>query len=854
VSLNPTPPQSLPIHGITGDLLAAARAKHRRLVLQAPTGSGKSTQVPQMLVDGEAVPAREQVVVLQPRRLAARMLARRVAAERRCPLGGEVGYHIRFDRQFGPQTRIKYVTEGLLVRQMLSEPELPGVGAVVLDEFHERHLDTDLALALARRLQETKRPDLLLVVMSATLQAQALAGWLRPCAVLEAAGRTYPVDVEYSAAAAAVAERPVWEQAAHHVGRLARVEPEGDFLVFMPGAYEINKTIEALCEASGARELDAYPLYGDLPPERQDAAVTPGPRRRAVVATNVAETSLTIEGVRTVVDSGLARVARYDPHRGINTLLIEKISQASAEQRAGRAGRTGPGRCLRLWGEREHALRPPHETPEIQRVDLAETLLFLKAAGIRDVDTFPWFEPPNPEALERARLLLEDLGALDRSGTLTAEGRQMADFPLHPRYARMLIEADKRGCVFAVAHVVALAQERDIMLPLRERRAQNERDELLGDTSSDFFHRLRLFGMARKKNHAMGFCRQWGIHAAGARQVERLAAQLLGIARTQQLDTHEHPMDEDAVRHCILLGFADHLARRLDRGTLRCALVHGRRGELRRQSAVREAPLLVAGEIDEVQQRGEVNVLLSLATAVEENWLHEYFPSDFAAEETALYDRQQKRVVARKRTVFRGLVLRDEESPDVSTEAAARILSDAVEAGVAELKGWNGEVERFIARINFAAKHCPEFEVNFVDALGRRLLLEQACHGARSQRELREADVWPVVRDWLTQEQALALEEAAPDALSLPRRKKPVRIGYAPDGGTASIAARIQDFYDVSAASLRIAGGRYPLTVELLAPNHRPIQVTRDLDAFWKNSYEDVKKQLKGRYPKHEWR
>jgi len=346
--------QALPIDGLKEPLVAAC-GRTRRIVLRAPTGSGKSTRIPQMLLDLGLVQG--QIVVLQPRRIAARLLAARIAQERGVKLGGEVGYQIRFERVESAETRIKFVTEALLLRQMASDPQLKGVGAVVFDEFHERNLHSDVALALARQLQESGRPDLLIIAMSATLDTEGVARWMGNAETLAADGRAYPVDIEY-VPVARTSTRPVWDLAAEQVGRILHEEPEGDVLVFMPGGYEIMRTIGAVRNLRESGGVDILPLYGELPPEEQDRAVRPGPRRKVIVATNVAETSLTIPGVRAVVDAGLARIARFDALRGIDTLMVEAVSQASAEQRAGRAGRTGPGRCIRLWSHTDHQARP----------------------------------------------------------------------------------------------------------------------------------------------------------------------------------------------------------------------------------------------------------------------------------------------------------------------------------------------------------------------------------------------------------------------------------------------------------------------------------------------------------------
>ena len=873
--------EHLPIFELR-ERLKEACARTRRIVLQAPTGSGKSTQIPQMLLDDALVPDGKQIVVLQPRRLPTRMLAARIARERGQNLGGEVGYQIRFDRIESADTRIKFVTEGLLLRQLLSgkNADADKIGAIVFDEFHERHLYSDLTLAFALELQRTTRPDLLIVVMSATLDTDSLATWLAPCETLTAQGRMFPIEIEYSASGGATGfagtqmrngflpRYAVWDHASAAFRKAFHDEPEGDFLVFMPGAYEITKTIAAIAGTPEGRNCAVLPLYGELSAAEQDRAVAPVPTgtRKVVVATNVAETSLTIPGVRVVIDSGLARIARYDPHRGINMLLIENISQGSADQRAGRAGRTAPGRCVRLWSRADQQNRPVRDVPEIRRVELSETLLLLKAGGVENLETFPWFEKPDAQALEKSLELLYDLGALDASGKLTRTGEAMARFPLHPRYSRMMIAAHELGCLRQIAFVAAMAQGRDIMLELNDRRRDDEREDLLGDTDSDFFHRLTLFGMVRKKDFDFEFCKRWGIHAGAARQADRLAAQFLKIAEAvfsrenrgkaepENAGTPEVASDVyDAVRQCLLLGFVSQLAKRIDAGTLRCRLVHGRGGELRRGSAVRHAKLLVAAEVEEIQTRGEVTVFLSLATAVEEPWLEKYFPEDFETRDAVTFDATQKRVLTRRERVFRGLVLSSRELPDVASDAASRLLADEVVAGRLELEKWDGQVEAWINKVNFAAKHCPELGIATLDEDGRRMLIEEICLGATAYKDIREKSVWKTLRGWLSQEQAMAMDALLPDSVLLPRKRHPAKITYTTDC-EAVIGATVQELYDCPGERLKICGGNVPLIVEVQSPARRTVQRTADLDAFWKTSYEHVKKDLKGRYPKHEWR
>ena len=841
--------QPLPIDALQADLVAAC-GRVRRLVLRAPTGSGKSTRIPQMLLDLNLVQG--QIVVLQPRRIAARLLAARIAQERNVRLGGEVGYQIRFERVESAQTRIKFVTEALLLRQMASDPELKGVGAVVFDEFHERNLHSDVALALARRLQETHRPDLLIMAMSATLDTEGVAKWLGSAETLAADGRTYPVQIEYTHLPRN-STRPIWDAAAEQVRRVLSEEAEGDILVFMPGSYEIMRTIGAVRNLPESGGVEILPLYGELPPEEQDRAVKPSPGRKVIVATNVAETSLTIPGVRAVVDAGLARIARFDPHRGIDTLLVEPVSQASAEQRAGRAGRTGPGRCIRLWSQTDHEARPLREVPEIKRVDLSETILLLLSSGWGEAATFPWYEKPDDKALQRALTVLADLGAVDAQGKLTDLGRRMSVFPAHPRYARMLLAAGDLDCVYEVCRIAGLAQGRDILFRKVDDRTENARDSVEQEDGSDFFPRLALLQRAVEMKFDADACDRFGVHGQAARQADQAARQFLRLAEGQGLPVSDRVADPAAVRRCLLLGFSDRLAVRLDAGTLRCALVHGRTGELRRESSIRNAKLLVAAEVDEIQARGGVTTYLSLATAIEEAWLQELFPAEFSTVNQVRYDGSQRRVVTRVERRFRDLVLEAKERDDAPSDAASRLLAEEVAAGRLELEKWDAPVDAWIRRVNFLSKHCPELGIPPFDEAARRMVIEEVCAGAVAYRDIRDRPVFGVVRGWLTHEQAMALESYCPEKIILPRKKHPARIEYTEDG-QAEVEATVQELYDFPGSKLRVCLGKVPMVVCIQSPARRTQQRTTDLDAFWKGSYEGVKKELRGRYPKHEWR
>ena len=838
-------PQSLPIYDLDEEIVAAL-ARGNRLILQAPTGSGKSTQVPQILLDGGMLGG-GRCVILQPRRLAARMLATRVASERSVRLGGEVGYQIRLDNVSSKETKILFVTEGILLRQMLADPQLRGISTLVFDEFHERHLYGDITLARSLDLQDTVRPDLKIVVMSATLDGAELQEYLKPAETLTSEGRMFPVEISHLSHDPK--DDPVWETATDAVAEHFE-STDGDVLVFMPGAYEIQRTIRELQGRLGGR-CAVLPLHGELPAAEQDRAVNRSQGRKVIVSTNVAETSLTIDGVTLVVDSGLARVARYDPNRGINTLLIEKISAASAAQRAGRAGRTAPGLCVRLWTERDHTRRPLRELSEIKRLDLAETLLSLKAAGVGDLQTFRWIEPPEVQSLARAETLLRDLGALDSVGNITPTGRRMLNFPVHPRYARMFIAAEELGCVRSAALIAALTQTRSMLLRV-DKKIEDERAEIFSGGTSDFLVLMRVFEWARSRDFRMNECRTLGIHSDSARQVAKLFEQFLDIAHAEALLLEDTPPNDSDIAKCVLAGFADQVAVRRSTGTLVCDIVHGRRGLLSRQSVASGSSLLVAAEIAEIEGRdGDARVLLSLATEIQETWLREMFPQDFSENADHFFDKSQNRVVVRRAKVFRDLILENRDRDAEPGPEASSCLAQEVLEGNLRLNGWDDAVEQWLHRVNFLTRLCPEQNLPAMGEDERHHIILLVCDAAVCYRDIKDAQVLPHAKSLLTWDQQQFVEKHAPERIELPGGRR-AKVTYA-ETADPFLSARIQDFYGVT-DDIKIALGRHALTLHILAPSHRPVQVTRSLKSFWTETYPGLKQQLQRQYPKHEWR
>jgi ATP-dependent helicase HrpB len=836
-------PIPLPIDSLKPDL-HAAWSSARNFILRAPTGSGKSTRVPRFLLEWEGFPSGKQVLILQPRRMAARLLARRVASELEEPLGRTVGYQIRFESVRSAETRLLFVTEGLLLRMLSGRGALRDVGAILFDEFHERHLEGDVGLGLALEAQRGGWEGRL-GIFSATLETGGLGAYLPDAAVLESEGRQYPVEVHYLGDGG---RTPPWEQAAAGFREALAAGADGDMLIFMPGKFEIQRTVEALENLREGRGWDIFPLHGDLDAAAQDRAIGSGDRPRVIVSTNIAETSLTLPGIRTVIDSGLARMPDFDARRGVNTLLTEKISRASAEQRAGRAGRLAPGRCFRLWSDKDHAHREAFTPPEVSRLDLTETRLQLLSLG-KDA-TFPWLEAPPERAWQRAGELLEDLGA-SHAGSITALGREMARFPLHPRFSRILLAGQAAGCAELVLLSIALLEVRQLVLPLADKRKAAEREKWWTEAEgvSDLLRDVLVWQRAMEAGGSMAYCREWGVHGQAVRQAARIYQQLQRLLGAAE-QTGGGSVAEFG--KCLLTGYVDHLAMRLDRGTLRCELVHGRRGELRRNSLIGDARLFVAAEVEEREFRGEATLFLGAATAVEEAWLDEIYPGERRVDCSERMDLQRRRVERVQRTQFRDLVLQEKTAGEPDPDRAGQVLARYIHSEGWTLKQWDHEAETWIRRVNVLASACPEWEIKPIRDEDRLLFIEQICEGATAYKEVKDRAVLPVLETWLPESMLPLLEDWVPTRFPLPGGSR-AKLRYEADG-TVVLPARIQQLYDVPGDSLAICKGRHRLRLEILAPNGRPVQITDDLDGFWTGQYPQIRKDLFGRYPKHEWR
>lgn len=864
-------PSDLPIYLIREKLLSIL-ADHPAVVLSAPTGSGKSTQVPQFLLNA----VEGKIIVLQPRRIAARLLAQRVSAELNTPLGDLVGFQTRHESKVSSSTRILFITEGLFLRQLRSDPQLKGVGAVILDEFHERNLASDVSLALVKRLIESgagapagRKPNcttnvpqsarapaalspLKLIVMSATLDVQLISQYLN-CPSLETHGRLFPVDISYKAAQSTAGNKsaigkmdyrnaaPIWNVAADTLSELLQRDPDGDVLIFMPGVYEIRKTLEAC----GNLPIDVFPLYSELPAHEQDLALNPSKTRKAIASTNVAETSITIPGIRHVIDAGQARVNRFDPKRGVNVLEIEPISKASADQRAGRAGRTAPGTCTRLWTQADHRHRAASADPEIRRLDLAESMLQLMDMGIENPRDFDWLEKPDPVAVDHAFELLEELGAIEK-GRLTKVGEMMAELPMHPRLSRMLVEASQLGCPNRAALFAAFISERDILLSGKS--CPFAKDLLELSPRSDFMVLERAFEYAKNARFDPQTCLAKGIHALACREVDRVHRQFVGGNPPRD----KNPSLENLAR-CLLVGFADHLSLRKNPEHPSAFVIHGRRGDLDPDSISRHVGLLLPVEISEIGRRGESKTILSLVTEILPQWVEKLFKKQLRTETVCEFNPKTQAVEAQELRLLDDIPIERSLLPDgaVDRAVASSLLAKAIEEKLLKLDSWDESVDQWIARARCVASWFPERGLIQYDPTELGVILEEFCAGAIRAKDIRDKSILGALKDALSWEDRDFIDRMAPDRIALPRGWK-MKVEYGANQQPRG-RAKIQDFYGLNQTPM-VAGGRVKVLLEILAPNMRPIQTTEDLAGFWQRLYPEIKKELSRRYPRHEWR
>jgi len=843
----------LPIDPAMPEILDQIRVR-RSLVLVAAPGAGKTTRVPPALLEsGLLATGHPTLILLQPRRVAARASAGRIAAEQGWKLGGRVGYQIRFEKRIGPDTRLKVVTEGILNRQLIADPFLEGVGAVILDEFHERSLHTDLALALLREIRSV-RDDLMIIAMSATMVAEPVALYLDDAPIVRVAGRTFPVTIRHvESATTKRSPQTIADQVASAVEQaVAESDDKGDLLAFLPGVEEIRRTGQALGGWADRLGIQVLPLHGSLSSEEQDRALRPSDRRKVVLATNIAETSITIDGVTTVVDTGLARVAGFDPARGLDRLELARISRASSDQRAGRAGRTAPGRCVRLWTEAEHRGLSDADLPEIRRVDLCGTVLMLRAWGINDPSTFGWLTPPDPVALQAAERLLVLLGAFESSnGPITPVGRRLLDIPAHPRLGRLLIAASSLGLEREGAALAALLAEKDILTRSFGRDARPD-----FHAESDVLIRLDRLEEAERSRFAPRL-RESGIDPGAARQAVAIRDDLLRIARRLPgplpgADRLETRPDEANLQKLILLAYPDRVVRRRGGGGTTGIMVGGRGIRLDPESVVREAEFFLALDPREDRRNGVLEARVRVASAIEVGWLDEIFPGAVRRHQSVEFDPERRRAVGVVARRYLDLTLSEDRNapapPDLASAALVNEFAPHARAFFERTEAASTWLRRFdLARATMPNGDWPEFD----DETWTELMT-LACQGKRTEDEAQRAASVNLLRTRLTYAQNRRLDDDVPEALVVPSGNR-INLDYPSKGGSPPVlAVRLQEMFGC-VETPRICGGRVAVLLHLLGPNYRPVQITDDLRSFWANTYFQVRKDLRSRYPKHAW-
>ncbi|MEQ1903651.1 MAG: ATP-dependent helicase HrpB [Pirellulaceae bacterium] len=841
-------PEELPVREVLPQLLETIGSQPA-VILRAPPGAGKTTLVPLALLRNPA--RRGKIILTQPRRLAARTAAARVSVLNRSELGTEIGYQVRMERRWSKSTQVIAMTTGVLLRRLLGDPFLEEFETIVLDEFHERSLEMDLVLGMLRRLQQTVRPDLKLIVMSATIDCGPIAEYLDQATIIESPGRLFEVSVRYSKQ---YTQDKIDAQVAEILPKALTATP-GHLLVFLPGVGEIVRTqraIESLAAKSGCQ---IWQLFGDMSSGDQDRVLEPSARRKIILATNVAETSLTIDGVTGVIDSGQVRTMRYDPAVGLSRLVLESNSMASADQRAGRAGRQAPGVCFRLWPETMNRSRSAFDTPEILRGDLSGAILQLAGMGETDFAEFPWLTPPKTESLDTARGMLEGLGAL-AGGKVTDEGRRLLRLPVTPRLAKLLIAAARRDVAEQGAIAAALLSERD---PFRTSRfaapaQRRPSDRSVTRSDSDLVDRVnRLEDVLRGGSDP-------DLNRGAVEHLARTASYLLQSLSGRAVDDQDLGTDsvadevateatpgEDSdtrLRRAIGEAYLDRLARRRQLGSDRGVMVGGMGVKLAATSSVKDAESFVCIDVEQRDRDAEVR----LASAIEFEWL----PPDLITEQTEyFFHPTQKSIQARRRKYWRDLVLSEVSVAASDQEHVAALLHEQVLANWEQVfPADDPTVGNFLARVAFVRQAFPEDNWPEVTASQLQDVARQLCHGRRSLDEVKRAPWSDFLGGLLNYEQQRKLNELAPAEWTAPSGNR-VQVVYE-TGRPPKLSVRLQELFGL-AETPRLAGGRVVCLLELLGPNYRPQQLTSDLASFWQNTYPTVRKDLLRRYPKHHW-
>ncbi len=817
--------------------IAEAWSSSSHFIIKSPTGSGKSIALPILLKEEKLV--EEQILVIQPRRIAARLLAGRVSYLKKSPIGEYAGYQVRLDAKYSKKTEILYLTDGVAFQKITHDSQLRGVGAVIFDEFHQRSVYADYALAHCIRMWKSCRPDLRIFITSATIDLNKLQKYLPVSKTVELQSRNYPVEIVYKKLKPKIC---IWDAISEIIKKLIS-QKGGNILVFLEGVFQIKKTIKTLIQQPWSADFEVLPLFGEMPDIEQDKINKISSKRKIIVSTNIAETSITIEGVSIVIDSGRAKKSRFDPGRGINSLQSSPISKSSSDQRAGRAGRTADGYCIRLWGRNEHEQRDAFETPEILCSDLSQLYLNIIAVGDdpRDVN---WLEPPPLEISNQSYSTLSELGAIDQHGHITLLGGALSLLPLHPKLSYALLISKEQNYAPAMALLLAMLEDR---LPVNL--------ESLGDfypsrtIPSDPYCLLLAYEEANRRNFDHIQCKQIGIHVTRLLHAEKVAKSLCSIVSVPY--NFVIPRAE-CLGKLLVQCFPSSLAKLTSKGRLIYQDINGKNLHLSSYTAISPSEWVLPLRILEKPKKGNLVKEMELNTTISSDIVHEMYSEKMILDEQIIFDQSSRNVIKRCSKKIGNIVLSFQDDFDISVEERAKGLSQAIIDGELSLKYWNDTVLSWKHRVNYLSTRYPDLQITPFDEEFRQFIIEQTCLRGNTWKQIKNTEIIPIIKECYSEEEIRLLSMYAPFSIQLSNGTKQFRINYS-DFNHPSIQVKLQQLYDVEHHPC-IGYPSKKLLIEVLAPNMRVVQRTEDLISFWHTSYPQIKKELAGRYPKHEWR
>ena len=804
--------------------------------IKAPTGSGKSLGIPLLLHKERLVEGR--IFIIQPRRVAARNLAKVASNFNQTHLGDEIGYKVRFDSRVSQKTKVIYLTDGMIFRMLQNPASLKDVDLLIFDEFHERTIFMDTSLALAKFYIENKQISARILITSATLDLEKANSYLGATRGIEISKKGFPVDIRYRALRL---NESIPSQVCGHLQKIIH-DYEGDILIFMDGLAEIRRTVREIQKRMGSNQLAIFPLYGEMAPESQDQVLAPSGKRKIIVSTNLAETSLTIEGIKIVIDTGLAKKHRFDPYRKINVLLSEPISKSSAEQRAGRAGRLSPGLCLRMWSVDEHARRRDFEEAEIQRLDLSEIYLNLASIGIIPSD-LDWYESPTDRQLIEAEKFLVSIKAINDSKQILPIGNQLAQLPLHPRIGYALWMAKEKNCLSEFALVSASL---DFINPIDFTKRTDFLKKSL--PKSDLCALLAAYNRAADVHFAPSECKKIGVHGVRFKEIcdsAKLLCSSLG-------EKFKRPKENiSSLQEILLKVYPEKLAYLENKGTHIYRDCRGLNLHLSKGSSIRGSEWVLPLKVLEKKKKGKIILEMDEVTSIDLQEIRKHLNQKVVITEDVYLDTSSHQVFVRKLEKVGEVVLSRRESPEVSEEQRIEAYSNAIIDSSLKLKYWNDQVVNFLKRVNFLASAYPEFEIEYFDKNAERMVIKEICSSSKKWKEIRNSNVIEFIYSYYGQEKLQLLDQAVPTNFKLIGKGKPIDLRYEKE--KVYMQAPIQNLYDIKEHP-RIVFGQCVVVLELLAPNGRVVQCTDDIVGFWNRTYPAVKKELAGRYPKHEWK